>query len=163
MSRCDKGAAIGFNALARGKGNIAVDTTTTGSTVAVDNSQDNLNRARTVRELTNGLACATCADKRQGLSNAIGLGRKLATQSITEANEVSFGNTAKGKELNRLSRDPLVVGVVTIPSTLEASTMDPTNKLVPASLPNNITCVLKSERAVVVHKTGSTVAASVLS
>lgn len=154
---------VNFGTLTQNGNGVTISAASANSGITMSGDRSGLGETEAMERLAGKLTYTAYTSGERNLDGTVKLNEGLTARSVARTGRIDFnGATGKGR-LGELSKSPLMMKMMAVPSALRTSAVSPAGGLIPTSLPGGVAYILGDRETMMMRGAKSAMTTSMLS
>lgn len=154
---------VNFGTLTHNGDGVTISAAAANSAITMSGDRSGLGETEAMERLAGKLTYTAYVNGERNLDGTVKLNEGLTARSVARTGRIDFnGATGKGR-LGELSKSPLMMKMMAVPSALRTSAVSPAGGLIPTSLPGGVAYILGDRETMMMRGAKSAMTTSMLS
>lgn len=154
---------VNFGTLTQNGNGVTISAAAANSAITMSGDRSGLGETEAMERLAGKLTYTAYTSGERNLDGTVKLNEGLTARSVARTGRIDFnGATGKGR-LGELSKSPLMMKMMAVPSALRTSAVSPAGGLIPTSLPGGVAYILGDRETMMMRGAKSAMTTSMLS
>ena len=154
---------VNFGTLTQNGDGVTISAAAANSGITMSGDRSGLGETEAMERLAGKLTYTAYTSGERNLDGTVKLNEGLTARSVARTGRIDFnGATGKGR-LGELSKSPLMMKMMAVPSALRTSAVSPAGGLIPTSLPGGVAYILGDRETMMMRGAKSAMTTSMLS